>query len=273
MPCGYTSGGYSGDQGRLRRGLFRGGRLGILTGKRSPLPMKLTVTANTIFKLKPLPSRELMPEQKLNVPAGTVLGLLHHELSQRGHFIVNLDSGIGPEDRNTWHVWNEHAEIEGNEPNNNPNDSEPEPYDRGSSVLLPGYRSHFYLGDPILPGGNFTWAEATKNGQRIPVNKSVVDRVLSIADVMQEVREVLGCRPIMVTSWYRDPVTNRRVGGASRSQHIGGGALDFKVKGLHPSEVQRQLDPWWGSRGGLASASTFTHIDNRGYRARWRYGR
>ncbi|NET54332.1 MAG: DUF882 domain-containing protein, partial [Merismopedia sp. SIO2A8] len=161
----------------------------------------------------------------------------------------------------------------GNEPNNDPkeeDDPEP-PQDRPGGFTLPGYRNRFYLPDPVLKGGNFTWAEVTKNGQRMPTSKDVVDNILRIADTMQDIRELFGDRPIKVTSWYRDPVSNRRVGGASRSRHLTGGAVDFYVSGVSPAEVQQRLGPWWGSQGGLASAAGFTHIDNRGYRARWRY--
>jgi len=48
--------------------------------------------------------------------------------------------------------------------------------------------------------------------------------------------------------------------------------VDFVVSGISPPQVNRQLEPWWGDRGGLASVSCFTHIDARGYKARWSYG-
>ena len=131
------------------------------------------------------------------------------------------------------------------------------------------------LHDAIISGGNFSWAEATKGGQRIPQSSAIVNRIIFMAGVMQEVRGLLGNRSTIITSWYRDPATNRRVGGASRSSHLNGDAVDFAVTGLSTAHVYRQLDPWWGSRGGLASASpargNFTHIDARGVRARWDY--
>lgn len=64
----------------------------------------------------------------------------------------------------------------------------------------------------------------------------------------------------------------KAVGGASQSRHLVGDAVDFVVVGLHPSEVYSRLDLWWGNRGGLASSSVFTHLDVRGYEARWSYG-
>ena len=93
-----------------------------------------------------------------------------------------------------------------------------------------------------------------------------------MAEVMEDVRAKFGDRPIQVNSWYRDPATNAAVGGASASRHMQGDAVDFVVKGIPCHEVFRELDPWWRDRGGLASSSVFTHIDGRGYRARWSYG-
>jgi hypothetical protein len=51
-----------------------------------------------------------------------------------------------------------------------------------------------------------------------------------------------------------------------------GDAVDFVIPGYHPYDVFAELNGWWGSKGGLASATVFTHIDARGYRARWSYG-
>ncbi|NEO91602.1 MAG: hypothetical protein F6K56_15710 [Moorea sp. SIO3G5] len=52
------------------------------------------------------------------------------------------------------------------------------------------------------------------------------------------------------------------------SGHLSGDAVDFVVEGISPMSVNRPLDSWWGFRGGLGSASSFTHIYARGYRAR-----
>ena len=56
------------------------------------------------------------------------------------------------------------------------------------------------------------------------------------------------------------------------SRHLVGDATDFVVSGYHPYDIFDKLDRWWGSRGGLASSTVFTHIDVRGFRARWDYG-
>lgn len=124
---------------------------------------------------------------------------------------------------------------------------------------------------PILRNGNFTWNEALHGGSRIPVSESVLKNIIQIAKVLEEVRQKLGDRAITVNSWYRDPATNKRVGGASRSRHLVGDAVDFVVPGIHPYQVYKSLNGWWGNRGGLASATVFTHIDARGHGSRWQY--
>lgn len=236
-------------------------------------PIKLRVLNDTLFKASVKQARELPASDKVMVKEGQEFNLHSHEPAAEGHVkVALLDVFLGPENKNTWYAYGPHVEIQGNEPENAPDDrDDPEPALSGP-FNLPGFESTFYLSAPILKGGNFTWAEATKNGTRMPADRNVVEHIIAIADVMDEVREFFGGRAITVNSWYRDPATNRRVGGASRSRHIVGDAVDFTVQGISPPEVQRRLNPWWGSRGGLASASSFTHIDKRGYRARWTYG-
>ena len=44
-------------------------------------------------------------------------------------------------------------------------------------------------------------------------------------------------RPIPVSSSYRDPETNKRVGGAKGSQHLHGNAFDIPTAGMSPQEI------------------------------------
>lgn len=134
---------------------------------------------------------------------------------------------------------------------------------------LPGGETVF-LEDPIVPNGHFYWYEATKSGARVPVNVEVVNGIRRIAKRLEQLRRILG-KPMIITSWYRDPVTNRRVGGASRSWHLKGCAVDFAVPGMSPGQVQRLLDGsqhYW--KGGLGYGRTFTHVDD-GPTRRWNY--
>ncbi|MEB3336602.1 MAG: D-Ala-D-Ala carboxypeptidase family metallohydrolase [Leptolyngbyaceae bacterium] len=235
--------------------------------------MKLKVRNDTFFKLSTKQSSELGEAEKVLVNKDTEFEVHSHAPAENNHVKVALaDATLGPEKRNTWYIFSDHIAIQGNEPNNRPDDKEKPSPERTDGFKLPGFESTFYLSNPIIANSKFTWADATKNGTRIPVSKEIVEGIIKIAKAMDEVNTLLGNKPIIVNSWYRDPVTNQRVGGASASRHLSGDAVDFVVEGIHPFDVYDRLDPWWGNRGGIASATVFTHIDARGYSARWDYG-
>ncbi|MEM1238378.1 MAG: D-Ala-D-Ala carboxypeptidase family metallohydrolase [Cyanobacteria bacterium P01_H01_bin.26] len=233
----------------------------------------LKVNSDTLFKTSPQLSSQLSNSDKVFVRNTTELELVSHELARSNHVKLELaEPSFSNRPERIWYAYKPDIEIEGNEANNQPKNETPRPTPSGPYIKLPGFRGNFYLSNPIIPGGNFTWGEATHGGSRIPVSRDVVYGIIRIARVMEDVRDRLGDRPITINSWYRDPVTNRRVGGASRSRHLNGDAVDFVAPGLHPYNVYDRLNRWWGSKGGLASATVFTHIDARGYYARWSYG-
>jgi hypothetical protein len=62
------------------------------------------------------------------------------------------------------------------------------------------------------------------------------------AEFMEEVRTILGDNPITVTSGYRCPALNKAVGGAERSNHLSGRAVDFICPAFGPpSYVARKI--------------------------------
>ena len=127
-------------------------------------------------------------------------------------------------------------------------------------------------GNPVHPGGHFNWGEFTKNLSRVPQNEIVINQIARLAYYLEDIRSLFGNPTIIINSGYRPPAINSAVGGASNSQHLYGAAADIVVSGIKPSEVYIRLNSWHGSKGGLASSSSFTHVDLRGYRARWSYG-
>lgn len=74
-------------------------------------------------------------------------------------------------------------------------------------------------------------------------------------------------KPVVINSGYRCASHNRRVGGARYSQHLFGNAADIVVKGVKPSEVAAYCETL--GVNGIGRYRTFTHIDVRGYKARW----
>lgn len=81
---------------------------------------------------------------------------------------------------------------------------------------------------------------------------------------------------IVVNSGYRTPAYNRRIGGATRSQHIAGRAVDFTVRipggGIvSPLTVYNDIHTmriFGHHNGGLGRYGRFTHIDT-GADRRW----
>jgi uncharacterized protein YcbK (DUF882 family) len=96
---------------------------------------------------------------------------------------------------------------------------------------------------------------------------------LRVVDLLQAIRDHFG-KPVTITSGYRTPAYNKKVGGAPDSFHTRGMAADFNVSGVSPLEVRRVIesgrvagvDP---AKIGLGAYTGFTHIDCRGYKGRW----
>lgn len=140
-----------------------------------------------------------------------------------------------------------------------------------SQLILPSGKT-VMLASSIIPNGNFTWNEATRQGQRRPLTVVIENRIIAIASALEEVRKFLGGQPMRIHSWYRPPSINQSVGGARDSRHLYGDAVDFSISTITPRTVYKKLDNWWGARGGLGDSAVFTHIDLRGNDARWNYG-
>ena len=119
----------------------------------------------------------------------------------------------------------------------------------------------------------FTVGEATQYDEaRIPKNKQIQDNILRMALELDKIREAWGSA-IAVTSWYRPPLVNRRVGGASRSQHLTGAAVDIYPVNGKIYEFQKWLDTGlWKDRAlGYGAKKGYVHIDLRQGRIRWNY--
>lgn len=69
-----------------------------------------------------------------------------------------------------------------------------------------------------------------------PEPEHLCNLVELVTHVLDPLREAVG-GPIIVTSGYRNPEVNRRVGGVPTSQHALGQAADISVKGLRPRQI------------------------------------
>jgi hypothetical protein len=249
--------------------------------------MKLKTTKDTVF------FRELDPEKGLRYEKSAHKGyevFVSAYKTEGGLLKFTLDTSKYPvgwlasfhyANINTWYVPKEDVEDpEGYGPSNNPKDvGVGKAISQGIPLKFPGFMGTYYSGNSITnfydAPVNFTWGEAfhvrSENDWRKPVNSGIVYNVIEMAKELQAIRAFFGNKPIIITSWYRDPVTNKRVGGASQSRHLTGDAIDFYIPGMTTREIFNKLDPVWGNKGGLAYATGFVHIDKRGYKARWDY--
>ena len=106
-----------------------------------------------------------------------------------------------------------------------------------------------------------------KDGTAVPAK--YYGHCQKLMNLLEEIREACGDRPITINSGYRTESYNKKVDGAKQSQHLYAAAADIKVSGKSASEVYKLCDRLVGNRGGVGRYSTFTHVDVRGHKARW----
>jgi len=102
------------------------------------------------------------------------------------------------------------------------------------------------------------------------------DKILisdDLVKVLQAIRDHFAA-PVKITSGYRTPAYNRRVGGVSNSQHVQGTAADINVDGQSPTQlywaiVNGRIPGVNDESMGVGLYKTFVHVDVRGHKARW----
>lgn len=87
--------------------------------------------------------------------------------------------------------------------------------------------------------------------------------------VLEDVRKHFGTA-VTITSGTRCAKHNKEVGGAPLSQHVLGTAADIKVKGITPVAVAQYLELKYPKKYGVGVYKSWTHVDVRTVRARWK---
>ena len=72
-------------------------------------------------------------------------------------------------------------------------------------------------------------------------NESEIANLRRLADFLEQVKVVLGGKPIMVNSAFRSKAVNDAVGCKDTSQHRIGCAADIRVPGMTPDEVVKAV--------------------------------
>jgi hypothetical protein len=91
---------------------------------------------------------------------------------------------------------------------------------------------------------HFTLEELTHTDHREldnTPNESEIANIQRLAEFLEQVKEVLGGKPIMVNSAFRSKAVNDAVGSKDTSQHRIGCAADIRVPSMTPDEVVRAV--------------------------------
>lgn len=108
-----------------------------------------------------------------------------------------------------------------------------------------------------------------------PMTPAVEANIRRLAVQLQRVRDRLGA-PMRITSGYRSPEHNRRVGGAPRSLHVRGLAADIASPAGAPvvhATIRRAIRSGAVRDGGLGLYSSWVHYDLGPAGRRWRRAR
>lgn len=243
----------------------------------SPVIGHVVANADTWIKKSKDQSFLLGDDQKAFIVRGTRLEILAYGDLDEAHILVTLNQNIPTVDKsaryNTWYgyvgdenLWTIelYADEEAEEYDGELVDVRPATPNLADLVDIPIYGQ---VGlDDTVPGCTWaTWREVTQDDpRRIPTRKSEVEAIVKIAKMLQPWRDKYG--PLIVTSWLRPKAINRKVGGASRSRHIVGDAVDFYPNNGGLWEMQQDMAKNWGNNGGLGRGAKrgFIHADGRG---------
>lgn len=142
----------------------------------------------------------------------------------------------------------------------------------------------------VGPARGFTWSEVRCTDGTLPRGVRMRRRFRRQARLLNRLRNRIARKygipatnvSIIVNSWYRSPNYNARIGGARYSEHVEGRATDVQIYvrlrngrrvKLAPSYVGKLAARYVPAfqRGGIGvyTRSGFTHLDHRGYTARW----
>jgi len=91
---------------------------------------------------------------------------------------------------------------------------------------------------------HFTLEELTHTDHRDldnTPNDAELANLTRLAEFLEEVKTVLGGKPVMVNSAFRSKAVNDAVGSKDTSQHRVGCAADIRIPGMTPDQVVRAI--------------------------------
>ncbi len=93
-----------------------------------------------------------------------------------------------------------------------------------------------------------------------------------LAESLEIIQKTIG-KKVKIVSGYRSYKCNTRVGGAKKSQHMVGKAIDIRVKGMSTRRlkwvIEKLIKKGKIPQGGVGLYRWHVHYDIRGTKARW----
>lgn len=106
-----------------------------------------------------------------------------------------------------------------------------------------------------------------------PVPKQFLKNAQEVANNLQILRDTLGVAVAITGSGYRTPSHNKKVKGATHSQHLTCSAADINAEGYTPALLAAKIEllicEGKMKQGGLGLYPNFVHYDIRGKKVRW----
>ena len=90
-----------------------------------------------------------------------------------------------------------------------------------------------------------------------------------LISVLEDLRTYFD-RAVTINSSCRCKKHNKAIGGSKGSQQLQGKAADITMQGIDPAVVSVYLKDKYQTEYGIGTYTTFTHIDVRSEKARWR---
>lgn len=90
----------------------------------------------------------------------------------------------------------------------------------------------------------------------------------SLVEILQKIRNHFG-KAVNINSAYRTPSYNKKVGGATYSQHLYGTAADIRINGVSPKYIASYAETLLPNSGGIGIYKNFVHVDVRKDKSRW----
>lgn len=106
------------------------------------------------------------------------------------------------------------------------------------------------------------------NEFRCKDNSDVIFIAPDLVDILQAIRNHYG-KAVNINSAYRTPTYNKKVGGATYSQHLYGTAADIRINGVKPKDLAAYIETLMPNYGGIGIYPTFVHVDIRKVKSRW----